>query len=221
MIMKIYENEKNWIIEDSLNLELVNLISNMINNNLNNLLRLKKGYSTKGTNADQYWLIHQEKSFYFKNSNFEDIKKRYANEIINRLKKSNLLSQKHTNFINLKNKNCWSVIGEENSYHTIHFHNSGLYDGISTVLYLNVPSTNNANESENNLFLVMNSSSINPIYQQKPPIITINPEVGKLLIFPDWINHGTYPQTKGIRQTFNIDYYFVSDNNQYKNINYE
>ena len=34
----------------------------------------------------------------------------------------------------------------------------------------------------------------------------INPEVGKLLIFPDWILHGTYPQTKGIRQSFNIDY---------------
>ena len=101
--------------------------------------------------------------------------------------------------------NAWSVIGEENSYHTIHSHNEGIFDGISTLVYLEVPETNVKDEAENDIFLVTRVGSGNPFYYKIPPYSSINPEVGKLLIFPDWVLHGTYPQTKGIRQTFNID----------------
>jgi hypothetical protein len=66
----------------------------------------------------------------------------------------------------------------------------------------------------------MNSGPNNVFYHSNSKIIHINPEVGKLLIFPDWIIHGTYPQTKGIRQTFNVDYHFIFDEKPKNNLKY-
>ena len=216
--MKIYENGSNWVIEDQLNEDLVKKINNLIDENLNILLKLKEGYSTTGKNAEQYWLI-KNNDFYFKNKDFEDIKIDYKSQILNRLKKSNILNEKIQKNISLENKNCWSVIGEENSYHTPHFHNNGNFDGISTLTYLKVPQTNVEDEPENNLFLLMNADANNNFYHNNPKIININPSIGKLLIFPDWIIHGTCPQSKGIRQTFNIDYHFIHKK-QNNNLNY-
>ena len=216
--MKIYKNYNNWVIEDQLNEELIKKINNLINENLSSLLKLKDGYSTTGKNAEQYWLIKHDQ-FYFKNKNFEDIKIEYKSQILNKLKKSNILNQKIQENISLENKDCWSVIGEENSYHTPHFHNNGNFDGISTITYLKVPQTNVEDEPENNLFLLMNVDANNNFYYKNHKIIDINPVVGKLLIFPDWITHGTCPQSKGIRQTFNIDYHFT-DKKQNNNLNY-
>ncbi len=217
--MKIYENGDNWIIEDQLDKNLVKKIKNLVNLNLKDLLKLKKGYSTTGKNAEQYWLIKKDSNFYFKNKDFEDIKKEYKDNILNRLKKSNLLDENIKN-LDIDNKNSWSVIGEENSFHSAHFHNNGEFCGISTVLYLNIPESNVENSCENNLFLIMNSGPNNRFYLSNQKIIDINPKVGKLLIFPDWIIHGTYPQTKGIRQTFNIDYHFIFEEKNKKIFKY-
>jgi hypothetical protein len=216
--MKIYENGNNWVIEDQLNEDLVTKINNLIDENLNGLLKFKKGHSTRGKNAEQYWLI-KNNDFYFKNKNFEDIKIEYKSQILNRLKKSNILNEKIQEKIDLKNENCWSVIGEENSYHTPHYHGAS-GDGISTLVYLKVPETNIEEEPENNLFLLMNADANNNFYYKNYKAIDINPVVGKLLIFPDWIIHGTCPQSKGIRQTFNIDYLFIHKK-QNNNLNYE
>ena len=209
--MKIYENGDNWIIEDQLDENLVEKIKNLINQNLKNLLKLKKGYSTTGKNAEQYWLEKKENNFYFQDKDFEDIKNDYKNNILNRLKKSNILNEKAENLV-IYNNNIWSVIGEENSFHAVHSHNDNEYAGISTLVYLNVPDTNSENSPENNLFLIMNSGPTSTFYHYNPKVIGINPEVGKLLIFPTWIVHGTYPQTKGIRQTFNVNFNFILKN---------
>jgi hypothetical protein len=217
--MKIYENGNNWIIEDQLDNKLVEKITNNINENLSNLLKLKEGYSTTGKNAEQYWLEKKEDNFYFQDKDFEDIKNNYKNNILNRLIKSNLLNEK-LKHLDIDNKNCWSVIGEENSFHSAHFHNNGEFWGISTVLYINVPESNEESLCENNLFLIMNSGPNNRFYHSNPKVIDINPKVGKLLIFPDWIIHGTYPQTKGIRQTFNIDYHFIFEEKNKKILKY-
>lgn len=219
--MKIYENRNNWIIEDQLDNKLVEKITNIINENLNNLLKLKEGYSTKGKNAEQYWLIKRERcrtilvnntnqtsNFYFKNKDFEDVKKEYKYNILNRLKKSNLLNEKIKN-LNIIESCGWSVVGEENSFHPAHSHSYEVLDGISAILYLNVPKSNVENSCENDIFLIMDSGSNSRLYNSNKNIIEINPEVGKLLIFPSWIIHGTYPQSKGIRQTFNMDYQFT------------
>jgi hypothetical protein len=62
--MRIYENGSNWAIEDQLNEKLVEKINNLIDENLNGLLKLKEGYSTTGKNAEQYWLI-KNNDYYF------------------------------------------------------------------------------------------------------------------------------------------------------------
>ncbi len=216
--MKVYENGSNWVIEDQLNEDLITKINNLIDENLNSLLKLKKGYSTKGKNAEQYWLI-KSNDFYFKNKNFEDIKIEYKSQILNRLKKSNILNEEIQEKIDLKNGNCWSVIGEENSYHTPHFHNGAGF-AISSLVYLKVPETNVEDEPENNLYLIMNSGINTQFYHHNPKLIMINPIVGKLLIFPDWIIHGTCPQSKGIRQTFNMEYKSTYKNEKNNNLNY-
>ena len=211
--MKIYENGNNWVIEDQLDKKIVEKINNLIDENLNGILKLKEGYSTTGKNVEQHWLT-KIKEFYFKNEDFENIKSEYKSQILNRFKKSNVPDKKIQNSIDIKTTNCWSVIGEKNSYHIPHHHHHyNVGDGISTVLYLRVPETNIENEPENNLYLILNSNHENIIYYDKPKYITINPTVGKLLIFPDWIIHGTLPQSEGIRQTFNIDYAIVNKNN--------
>jgi hypothetical protein len=216
--MKIYENGNNWAIEDQLNEDLVTKINNLIDENLNGLLKFKKGRSTSGKNAEQYWLI-KNNDFYFKNKNFEDIKIEYKSQILNRLKKSNILNEEIQEKIDLENGNCWSVIGEENSYHTPHYHNGYGYE-VSTVVYLKVPETNIVEEPENNLYLIMNSGINTKLYYRNPNLITINPVVGKLLIFPDWIIHGTCPQSKGIRQTFNMEYTLTCKKEKNNNLNY-
>lgn len=205
--MKIYENGSNWVIEDQLDEKIVEKINNLIDKNLDNLLKDKEGYSTTGKNAEQYWLI-KNKEFYLKNEIFENIKNEYKLQILNRLKKSNLLDDKIQNSIDIKNSSCWTVIAEKGSYHTPHNHN-GIGYGISTVLYLKVPETNIEDEPDNNLYMIMNSGRDSQFYYNLPNLIMINPTVGKLLIFPHWIIHGTLPQSEGIRQTFNLEYIFV------------
>ena len=218
--MKIYENGSNWVIEDQLHEDLVKKINNLIDQNLNNLLKLKEGFSTKGKNAEQYWLIKDD--YYFKNKDFEDIKIECKSQILNRLKKSNILNQKIQEKIDLENNTCWSVIGEENSYHAVHSHkgDSDGNNGISAIIYLKVPQTNIEDDSENNLFLIMDANATNQFYSNNLQIININPVVGKLLIFPAWIIHGTFPQSEGIRQTFNINYKFSHKKESNIGLNY-
>lgn len=206
--MRVYENKNCWIVEDYLDLNLFQEIKLIIQENLDNLYKDKKGYSTTGKNAEQYWLINKEKDFFTDNSRFYEFEKEYKKQILNRIKELDLFDEERKENIDLKNNNAWSVIGEENSYHTFHDHGRG-YDGISTLVYLEVPETNKEDEPENNIFLTTHVGPKSPWYYEKPPIVSINPEVAKLLIFPDWIPHGTYPQTKGIRQTFNCNYRIV------------
>lgn len=211
--MLFYQNGSGWLIEHRLNLNFVEKIKQDINQNLNISLKSQStGYSTVG-DSDQYWLSSQDENKEFVSKSFFNFATRYKNEILGRLKACKILEShdvhNQENNIDLEYFNGWTVVGRENSYHKIHKHNLGRFDGISTVLYLNVPETNNENLPENNIYLVTNLNQKNPFYLQNNDVTHINPEVGKLLIFPDWVLHGTYPQTKGIRQTLNIDYKLV------------
>lgn len=210
--MRLFVNKSCWVINDYLDSSLVEVIKIIIQENLNNLSKNKEGYSTKGKNAEQYWLINQKDNFFVNDPRFYEFEKEYKNQISNRIKAADLFDEKRREDINLNCINSWSVIGEENSYHTMHCHNEGIFDGISTLVYLEVPETNIEDEPENNIFLATHVGPKNPYYYENTPTLSINPEVGKLLIFPDWVLHGTYPQTKGIRQTFNIDYRIVPAN---------
>ncbi len=214
--MRVFKNKDSWIIDDYLDTSLVQEIKTIIQDNLSSLYKNKEGYSTTGKNAEQYWLINQKNknNFHVNDSRFYDFEREYKNQILNRIKAADLFDEKTKEDIDLNQHNAWSMIGEENSYHTMHCHNEGSFDGISTLVYLEVPGTNIEDEPENNLFLATYVGPKNSYYYENTPTLDINPEVGKLLIFPDWLPHGTYPQTKGIRQTFNIDYRIVPANNK-------
>jgi len=213
--VKIIEYSNNWFIEDQLDDELLNDIKNFCDNNLEFLYADKEDYSTTGDNAEQYWFQKNgEKPFYYKNKEYEEIEKRFREGIYGRLKAASLL--KSDDNIQLRQATAWTVIGEEGSYHTIHTHDDGLTGGISVVLYLNVP---DSKDFSNSIFLILHSDPSNHFIERRcPSIHHIKPEVGKVLIFPYNIPHGTYPQTKGIRQTFNVDYELYK--NKKSSINY-
>lgn len=217
--MKVFENKDCWIIDDYLDSSFIEEIKTIIQDNLNILYKNKKGYSTTGKNSEQYWLIHQKDNFFVNDSRFYEFEKEYKKQILNRIQAADLFDEKKKEDIDLNYTNSWSVIGEENSYHTIHSHGGHFY-GISTLVYLEVPETNIEDEPENNIFLVTHVGAKNPYYYENTPTLNINPEVGKLLIFPDWVLHGTYPQTKGVRQTFNIEYKLSTVNKKYKSKNF-
>lgn len=206
--MNLYQNKDNWLIEDQLDEKLVSKIDALVNANLDNFLKSKKNYSIFGENAEQYWLTKIDSKFFFKDQSFEDVKKLFKDEVLSRLKVSNILSKDVEEKINLTDTNTWTVLGEKNSYHVAHNHSPVLSFGISTVLYLKVPETNIEEEPDNNLFLILNSDLQNRYYNNSGNIVNINPEIGKLVIFPSWLIHGTYPQTEGTRQTFNQEYSF-------------
>ena len=206
--MKIIEYGNNWFIEDQLDNELLNDIKNFFDKHIEFLYSDKENYSTTGKNAEQYWIqMKGEKNFHYKNKEYEDIERRFREGIYGRLKAASLLK---TDDIQLQQSTAWTVIGEEGSYHTIHNHTDGVMGGVSVVLYLNVPESEHDNKS-NSIFLVLHADpSSNFINQGCPSYYEVKPEIGKVLIFPYHIPHGTYPQTKGIRQTFNIDYQFYT-----------
>ena len=228
--MRVFENGNCWVIEDDLNLSIVEELKAIIKDNLKDLYKNKEGYSTTGKDVDQYWLIDRRRTLNsmmiglhgdaIKDPEFYKFEEKYRNEILNRIKACDLFDERKKDKIRFEYINAWSVIGKESSYHTIHDHNEGIPDGISTILYLEVPDTNLDDQPENNIFLVTNVGSKNPYYYKKPNYLQINPKVGKLLIFPNWVLHGTYPQTKGTRQTFNIDYRIELEKDKPKPLDY-
>lgn len=208
--MKIIESGPNWLIQDNIDINLLSEVNEFLKNNLKFLVKGKKGYSTKGHNAEQYWIKKSGRNLIYNVSEYDNLEKKIKKEVYERLKKASLLKKFENSYVDIVNQSAWTVIGEEGSYHVVHNHSQGEMITISSVLYLNVPEKLEENEeNDNSIFLILHanpSSSFtnNPI----PDIHHIYPEIGTILIFAGHINHGTYPQTKGIRQTFNLDYKF-------------
>jgi len=99
----------------------------------------------------------------------------------------------YENILNLKLKlqNAWTIYGEEGTYHTIHRH-SQESKYICTVLFLD---TSGVSTPNGDFYAVVH----NQPYQYSP-------KKGDLLIFSSDVCHGTYPQSKGLRQTLNLDF---------------
>jgi len=125
------------------------------------------------------------------------------------------------NLINLETSltltNCWTCIGYKNSYHIAHNHTLTRPGGalrveprvVSATLYLSSPlkegdCSNPMSENHSNMH-----DSISGFFYffAKPYLINhVMPELGKLIIFPSWLVHGTYPQISGKRQTLNLSF---------------
>lgn len=208
--MKLFCNRDAWVIEHYLDEDLVNEIKAFIQDNLDQLIEDTKGYSTTGEESRQYWLINNKRNMFYQHPKFYEIMHKFTHKILNRIKKAGLFVKEKEDHINLSPLSAWSVIGEEGSYHLCHDHGGDIY-GISSLLYLEVPENNKENEHENNLYLITHVGPRSRLVYENSYSLEINPEVGKLLIFPNWIPHGTYPQTKGIRQTFNVNFHMIGE----------
>ena len=159
---------------------------NTINTQINKSIITKKNdYSSKLASQIKNEL-KLSNSFIEKNLSKELIK-----NIKNYLKASEIEKIKEIKIINL-----WVVKQLKNEYNPIHYHNGQL----SGVGYLKIPKNMNQNKTIKNK-KVRTNGTIDFINGQRSflskSIYNLNPKVGDLLLFPNYLMHTAYP--------FNID----------------
>ena len=136
--------------------------------------------STKGINSKQYLLDKYQNKFL---KIQEDVKKQIKTHI-NIKNNLNLIA-------------AWTVLGYENSYHSVHNHNDPT-NHVASVLYLKVPKPKINKGGQ--FYFFIRDKNLNITYHE------IKPEEGSLIIMPIHIFHGAYPQARGLRQTLNMDF---------------
>ena len=123
------------------------------------------------------------------------IKKNLSKELIKNIK-SYLKVSKIEKIKEIKIINLWAVKQLKNEYNPIHYHNGQL----SGVGYLKIPKNMNQNKTIKNKKIKTNGT-IDFINGQRnflsESIYNLNPKVGDLLLFPNYLMHTAYP--------FNID----------------
>ena len=154
----------------------------------------KNDYSSK--------LVSQIKDEVKLNDTF--IKKNLSKELIKNIKKylevSGVPKIKEVKIINL-----WVVRQFKNEYNPIHYHNGQL----SGVGYLKIPKNMNQNKVVKNK-KVKTNGTIDFINGQKnflsKSIYNLNPKIGDLLIFPNYLMHAAYPfNVDGERRSFSFN----------------
>ena len=132
------------------------------------------------------------------------IKKNLSKELIRNIKKylevSGVPKIKEVKIINL-----WVVRQFKNEYNPIHYHNGQL----SGVGYLKIPKNMNQNKVLKNK-KVKTNGTIDFINGQKnflsKSIYNLNPKIGDLLIFPNYLMHAAYPfNVDGERRSFSFN----------------
>ena len=109
------------------------------------------------------------------------------------------------NIKSIKIKNFWVVRQFKNEYNPIHYHNGQL----SGVGYLKIPKNMNQNKVIKNK-KVKTNGTIDFINGQKnflsKSIYNLNPKIGDLLIFPNYLMHAAYPfNVDGERRSFSFN----------------
>jgi len=170
-------------------------ILKIINNHVDKTVISKKNdYSSK--------LVSQIKDEVKLNDTF--IKKNLSKELIRNIKKylevSGVPKIKEVKIINL-----WVVRQFKNEYNPIHYHNGQL----SGVGYLKIPKNMNQNKVLKNK-KVKTNGTIDFINGQKnflsKSIYNLNPKIGDLLIFPNYLMHAAYPfNVDGERRSFSFN----------------
>jgi len=95
----------------------------------------------------------------------------------------------------------WAILGTAGTFHRAHVHTKGWYSG---TVYAEVPSNISAEGDAGHLVLG------EPPFQTKdtlPPLTTIQPKKGKMVLFPSYLWHSTRPYSgTGRRQVVAFDY---------------
>ncbi len=132
------------------------------------------------------------------------IKKKLSKEL-NKNIKEYLKKSGLDNFKEIKITNLWVVRQFKNEYNPIHYHE----DQISGVGYLKIPQNMNQNKMVINKKIKTNGT-IDFINGQKnflsKSIYNLNPKLGDLLIFPNYLMHTAYPfNINGERRSFSFN----------------
>ena len=130
----------------------------------------------------------------------KNLSKELVNNIKDYLKKSDIKKVKEIKIINL-----WVVRQFKNEYNPIHYHDGQL----SGVGYLKIPKNMNQNKLLKNKKFQTNGT-IDFINGQKnflsKSIYNLNPKLGDLLIFPNYLMHTAYPfNVDGERRSFSFN----------------
>ena len=154
----------------------------------------KNDYSSK--------LVSQIKDEVKLNDTF--IKKNLSKELIKNIKKYLEVSGV-TNIKEVKIIKLWVVRQFKNEYNPIHYH-SGQLSGVG---YLKIPKNMNQNKVVKNKKIKTNGT-IDFINGQKnflsKSIYNLNPKIGDLLIFPNYLMHAAYPfNVDGERRSFSFN----------------
>ena len=170
-------------------------IIKLINNHVDtHKLSKKNDYSSK--------LASQIKDEIKLNNSF--FKKKLSKELIKKIKKY-INGSGINNFKEIKIINLWVVRQFKNEYNPIHYH-SGQLSGVG---YLKVPKNMNQNDLVKNKKIKTNGT-IDFINGQKnflsKSIYNLNPKLGDLLIFPNYLMHTAYPfNVDGERRSFSFN----------------
>ena len=180
-----------WVIIEKFNIDDVLFLKKSVNSIVRNfnIGSCTHNKSTRGENVKQHDLFQ-----YLHDP-------RYGLPLLNKIKlkiqNALLCENKTIKQINLKS--AWTVLGYENSFHAIHRHNQKKYNHFASIIYLNVPDINDSYRTGEFYAILQDSKKENFKF-------THSPKVGDILIFPNWVYHGTVPQSVGLRQTLNIDF---------------
>ena len=132
------------------------------------------------------------------------IKKKISKELIRNIK-DYLLKSDIKKIKEIKIINVWVVKQLKNEYNPIHYHDGQL----SGVGYLNIPKNMNRNKMVKNK-KIMTNGTIDFINGQKSflskSIYNLNPKLGDLVIFPNYLMHTAYPfNVDGERRSFSFN----------------
>jgi len=132
------------------------------------------------------------------------IKKKLSKELIINIKAYLKDSEIH-NVKEIKIINLWVVRQLKNEYNPIHYHD----DQLSGVGYLKIPKNMNQNQIIKNKKIKTNGT-IDFINGQRgflsKSIYNLNPKVGDLLLFPNYLMHTAYPfNINGERRSFSFN----------------
>ena len=171
--------------------KIIILINKEVEMILKNKEKLKKSnYSNK--------LVGQVKQEFQLSKNFIN---KHLIRFINNSVKTYIKKSSNRNVKKISLKNLWIVRQFKNEYNPIHFHSGD----ISGVGYLNIPK----NITQGNKKLKTNGT-IDFIHGSKSflnnSIFNLNPKVGDLILFPNYLMHTAYPfKRDGERRSFSFN----------------
>ena len=140
------------------------------------------------------------------------VKKNLSKELIKNIKKY-LIHSGSKNIKKVKIINLWIIRQFKNEYNPVHYHKGDL----SGVAYLKIPKRMTINKNVRNKKIKTNGT-IDFINGQNnflsKSIYNLNPKVGDLMIFPNYLMHAAYPfNIDGERRSFSFNAKIILKNN--------